>query len=206
MNNVITQAHLKASMSYAAYKKLMQKLLSEGKTTGPDQSAKMVEYTLLNSQRMSRLDKSIQLKPELIDALQQYSRPTYWLVLAEAWCGDVAQNLPVLAQMTDAAPNIELGILLRDEHLDVMDAYLTRGARSIPKLIALDSDTLEVLGQWGPRPAPVQQMVMEHKAAPEPKEPYSEFVKKVQLWYAKDKTLTLQNEILGLLKEWEHRS
>jgi len=43
-------------------------------------------------------------------------------------------------------------------------------------------------------------MVMDYHASPEPKEPYLEFAKKVQLWYAKDKQQTLESELMALLQ------
>ena len=80
----------------------------------------------------------------------------------------------------------------------MMDQYLTNGGRSIPKAIFYDKNTLEELGSWGPRPEEAQQMVIEFKKIPNGD--YSEFVKQVQLWYAKDKTLSQQQEIALALK------
>src|SRR4051812_16153048 len=107
MSKIITADHLGKALNYTAYRHLMMKLTGEGKTTGSDQSQKMTDYTAINNQRMSRLDKTVKLLPELIDMLQNVEKPMYWLVLTESWCGDAAQNLPALAKMTDAAPYIE---------------------------------------------------------------------------------------------------
>ena len=43
-------------------------------------------------------------------------------------------------------------ILPRDEHLDIMDQYLTGGSRSIPKLVAFAEDDGREVFRWGPRP------------------------------------------------------
>jgi hypothetical protein len=201
MNTVITRNHLDKSLTYSQFLKLTEKLLAENKTTGANQSENYVEYTKLNFQRMQRIEKTVQLQPQLIDSLQNLSTTLYWVVLAEAWCGDVAQNLPIIAKMVDASPSIELCILLRDENPEIMDAYLTNGAKSIPQLICLKQTDLSETGQWGPRPKTVQEMVMEHKK--DPKESYSEFTKIVQMWYTKDKSITLQNEFMALLKSWQ---
>ncbi|RYD82328.1 MAG: thioredoxin family protein [Sphingobacteriales bacterium] len=201
MQNIITRKHIEKSLSYSEYRNLVEELLAKNKTTGTNQSEAYIGYTKLNFQRMERLEKTVKLLPELIDVLQEFSTPLYWVILAEAWCGDVAQNLPVIAKITDASPNIELCILLRDENAEIMDAYLTNGARSIPKLIALKQDDLSEIGSWGPRPQTAQNMLLEHKKnAQETKE---EFSKKLHAWYGKDKGNELQQEFLELLKYWQ---
>jgi hypothetical protein len=63
---------------------------------------------------------------------------------------------------------------------------------------------LDEIGTWGPRPEPVQQMVREFKK--EEDGDYKVFVEKVQLWYAKDKTMTMQSEIMPLLDQWIAKS
>ena len=200
MQNVITRKLLEKSLSYSEYRKLTEKLLSENKTTGPNQSLELLEYTKLNFQRLQRIEKTIALQPELIDILQNLTQPLTWVVLAEAWCGDVAQNLPLIAKMVDSSPSLELFILLRDENPEVMDAYLTNGTRSIPKLICLKQEDLSEKGQWGPRPQPAQNMLLEHKKNPLSSK--AEFTKNLHAWYAKDKGNTLQQEFLQLLKSW----
>lgn len=186
------------SMTYDEYFTLMNTLVDEGKTTGENQNEAFVKYTFLNRHRMNRLNKTVKLREELQEAIAAIDEPMTWLVLSEAWCGDAAQNLPVINQVAQLNEHISLRIILRDEHLDIMDELLTNGGRSIPKLVALNAEN-EVVFQWGPRPAPVQEMVNAYKAMPEPKKPYSEFTEEVQKWYAVDKTATMQAEFLELL-------
>jgi hypothetical protein len=202
MPSVITQEHIKKGISYSDYQHRMITQVLEKKTSGKDQSEKLVEYTALNNLRMERIEKTGKLKPEMIELLISQPHDWYWIVLTETWCGDAAQNIPYLAKMADMAPSIELLFLFRDENPEVMDAYLTNNSKSIPKLICLHRDNLKELGTWGPRPAPAQQMVMEYRALPEPKEPYSEFTKQVQMWYNHDKGETLQNEFMELIQQW----
>lgn len=198
---VITEEQLKHTMTYDRYRNRIDQLLKEGKTTGMDHSSKMVEYTELNVHRMSRIERTVSVETDTRKVLEALNRKLIWIVFTEAWCGDAAQNLPVIAMMAQATPEINLHLLLRDEHPDLMDGYLTNGGRAIPKLVCLDAETMEELGTWGPRPETAQQMVREHKA--NPVEPYSEFVKKVQLWYAKDKGKSIQAEFRSLISHWE---
>ncbi len=195
---------VKQGMSYESYLELTDSLLAQGKTTGPKANdPKMVEYTTLNRQRMQRLDKTTELNDALLKKLDGLKRRYTWLVITEPWCGDAAQNLPVLAKAAEASAAIDIRLVLRDENTELMDQYLTNGGRAIPKLIVLDAETMQELATWGPRPEPLQQKARDYKAMPEPKPTHDEFTKEVQVWYNKDKTQTLQQEILDLLSRTE---
>ncbi len=195
-------SQLQQSFTYSEYEALIDGLLAENKTTGPDQDPKMVQYTQMNQVRMTRIARTTVLLPEVQEALAHLSRSLQWLVLTEAWCGDAAQNVPVLAQIAEAsAGKIELKLLLRDENLELMDQYLTNGTRSIPKLICFDATTGQELGTWGPRPAAAQELYYAFKANPVGTK--KEFIQNVQLWYARDRTNSMQHEMAELLRSWQ---
>jgi precorrin-6B methylase 2 len=193
---MITKEQFENGYTYAAYRKLVNELFENGKTTGADQSEGMLEYTKLNLQRMKRLDKTTVLEAELVEKLQNLPCQVNWLLITEAWCGDAAQNVPILNKMAEASPNINLRLVLRDDNLDIMDQYLTNGGRSIPKLIILDKEMHEI-ATWGPRPSVVQEMVMENKRSG--RMPYSEFGKVVQKWYTSDKGHTLAQDMMEVI-------
>ncbi len=202
LNPTITHDLLKEAMTYEQYRDLIDQLLLEHKTTGADHSDGLVKYTELNRQRMRKWDKIVDVNESLLQRLRAIEKPMVWLVLTEAWCGDAAQNIPVLARMAEATPQVSLKLLLRDSHLDLMDHYLTQGSRSIPKLIVLDATTLKELGTWGPRPAETQKMVMAHKENPG-NVTKEEFYEQIHAWYAHDKTQSIQHEFEELLDRWE---
>lgn len=197
-HQIITKLHLDKAISYEIYRKIIDEALSQGKTTGPNQSEELTDYTKMNVQRMNRWDKTAHISTELHKALTSVSEKWIWLILSEGWCGDAAQNLPVIVKMAALNPNIEVKLLFRDENLDLMDNYLTEGARSIPKLICLKKETLEELGTWGPRPAIAQAMVMEYKKTME----HKELAEKIHKWYAENKSVELQTEFLDLVVSW----
>ncbi len=116
------------------------------------------------------------------------------LVLAEDWCGDASNTVPVLARWVESVSGMSLRILRRDEHPELMNRYLTNGARSIPIVIVLDQDFQEI-GHWGPRPAELQAWVMEHKATMPKEERYKE----VRRWYARDHGESTIREVSALL-------
>ena len=203
MDPVITPQLVKEAMTYAEYRKLIDELLDQGLTTGPNQSETMVNYGRLNQKRMKKWEKIAKITPELQERMLDIQRPVTWLVLTEGWCGDAAQNLPFIQKLAELNPLITLKLILRDENNEVMDQFLTDGGRSIPKLIALDSATLSVLGTWGPRPAPMQKLVMENKVSKAKN--YSELNEEMHLWYARDRGITFQNEILAILGAWNKK-
>jgi hypothetical protein len=199
---LINQSFINEAYTYASYRELLDNLLQQGKTTGTNQSESMVNYATLNERRMKKWDKIGKIIPELMDKLMSIDQKMTWLVVTEGWCGDAAQNFPFLNKMAELNPNIDLRFVLRDENLPLIDAFLTNGGRSIPKLIALDSE-LSVLGTWGPRPEPVQKAFLENKVSQE--RTGKEFTEYLHLWYAKDKGITLQGEILAILDVWNQK-
>lgn len=200
LKEMITKEQFENGYTYEEYRKLINELFEEGKTTGNDHSEAMLDYTKMNIQRMNRLDKTIEIDQELKDKLYKIPCQVNWLLITEAWCGDAAQNVPILNKIADASSNVKLRLILRDEHLDIMDKYLTNGGRAIPKLIILDAKMNEI-ATWGPRPSEVQEMVLDNKL--NAKLPYGEFAKVVQKWYAKDKGKLLQREMLEVIEQME---
>lgn len=199
---MITQELIDGAMTYEQYKKLLEDLLQQGKTTGPNQSEEYLNYAKINLQRMHRLEKTITLNTELSDALANIKSPYTWLIITEGWCGDSSQNLPVLNLIGKACPSINLKLILRDEHPGLIDQYLTNGARAIPKLICLKKDpatgnTFTEVFVWGPRPAALQKIVMELKKE---NVPVAEKGLITQNWYNADKTQSLQQELLKLTR------
>lgn len=196
----ILNSAIHQSISYSEYRNLAEQLHAVGKTTGPDQSETMVNYSKMNEHRMKRLDKTIVLSAEIIAALNAVKSPQTWLVITELWCGDAAQNVPLMNKIAELNPLIQLKLVLRDENPELMNLFLTNGGKSIPILIALN-ESQEVLWNWGPRPVLAQNMLMEYKNSPEPKMPYSEFGETLHKWYAQNKTQMAQSEILQLIAD-----
>ena len=192
----IALLYLEKAMTYEAYKQMVDELLAAGKATGTNHSEAFLHYSHLNQQRMHRLDKTTVVLPEVKERILSIKRPQTWLVLTEGWCGDAAQSLPVMQILTQLNPLIRLRLLLRDENLELMDQYLTNGvSRSIPKLIAVDTDSLAVLFTWGPRPNALQELFYRMRADGMV---YDAIKEELQRWYNTDKTATIQQEIAGL--------
>jgi hypothetical protein len=192
----IIENSLKNTLSYEGYKTLVSNLLADGKATGTEQSEALTDYSLLNDRRMKRLDKTLKLSEVALQEFQKITIPQTWLVLTEGWCGDAAQNLPVLNKIAATSDKIDLKIILRDDNLPLMDLFLTNGGRSIPKLIALDKDN-NVLNSWGPRPDTAAKMVADYKEKKGVLD--SQFKEELQVWYNKDKGQSVQEDLIRLI-------
>lgn len=185
-------------IDYLTYRALVDQLLLEGKTTGPDNSEAMLHYSKMNIQRMNRVDKTASLNEELATVVGNLKANYKFLVITEGWCGDAAQIIPVFNKIATASlGKIEMRFVLRDKNLPLIDAHLTNGGRAIPVLIVLNETADEVLATWAPRPQVLQALLKEWK-----KEiPDSMLVaEKLHGWYAKDKTQSTQAELTVLLK------
>ena len=199
---MITQKLINSAYSYDEYRRFIEKLISEGKTSGPNQDKSLVDYTKLNFARMSRIDKTTMVNKDIKNEVSFLKNKWIWFVLTEAWCGDAANINPVIAKIAGADSNVELKFILRDENHDIMDRYLTNGTRSIPLLICIDAISLEEVGKWGPRPANLQKEVNEFKNKPGFN--LDELKKFIQMWYFEDKTQTIQKEFLENIKKWKN--
>ncbi len=197
MKEVITQS-LDKAISYSEYRNLVSGLLTENKSTGANQSEALYNYSFLNDRRMKRLDKTSKLTDTTLKDLKEINNVQTWLVLTEGWCGDAAQNLPVINKLAEENSNIDLKVILRDDNLELMDQFLTNGGRSIPKLIALD-DHKNVLFTWGPRPSVATKMISDYKKENGKVDP--KVKEDLQVWYNKDKGKNVQEDFISLLKQ-----
>lgn len=198
MENVIDISKIKNRYSYEEYMNLSEELVEQKSTTGLSQSESLIEYTKLNYFRMTRVDKTMVIKNDVKELISSIDEKKYWILITEAWCGDAAQIVPIIGRLAELNKNIELMVILRDENTELMDKYLTNGARSIPMLISLN-ENFEEEWHWGPRPRPAQAMVIENKETQALS--FDEIKKQVQLWYAEDKTNTTQLEILKKINQ-----
>jgi pantothenate kinase-related protein Tda10 len=194
----IIQDSLNQSMSYEKYRALINDLLAEGKSTGHTQSEALTHYSELNVVRMNRLDKTMSITDEVSNSLKWLSQKYIWLVLSEGWCGDAAQLLPIMNKMAETSPNVELKIVLRDDNDALMQHFLTHGGKSIPKLIILKAETLEVVSEWGPRPTGATKLIQEYKQIHGIVDEQAKT--DLQKWYLQDKGFSTQEEIVLLMK------
>ncbi|HEY5687927.1 MAG TPA: thioredoxin family protein [Yeosuana sp.] len=199
MNTVIKES-LQGSMSYSAYRSLVKILVEEKSNTGIEKNEDLANYTLLNDKRMNRWDKTFKISAESQLKLSNFNKNITWLVITESWCGDAAHIVPVLYKLAEYI-NINFRVVLRDDNLELMDMFLTNGARAVPKLIMIDNETGEVINAYGPRPSEATQMVLDYKAKHGVITP--EFKEGLQHWYNKNKGENIVNDITEMFCQLE---
>lgn len=195
MKKIIEQT-LSQSFSYTAYRAYVAELIAEGKSTGNEQSNDLLHYSELNEVRMNRLEKTVTVGAAVKNKITQLDQNYIWLILAEGWCGDAAQILPVIYKMSALSEKISLKIALRDANDELMHHFLTNGGKAIPKLIVLNAATLEVLGDWGPRPTAAKELIETYKTIHNKINETAKIA--LQKWYLQDKGVSIQNEIMAL--------
>lgn len=188
---------IKQGFTYAAYRSKILDQLSE-QDLAHESVKKLLKYTAKNEARMTSLDQSLTLIPEVLESLRQ-AEPMIWLVLTEGWCGDAASSVPVIAALAAQFPDkIKLRFLFRDENPELMNAHLTNGGKSIPKLIVLD-ESLNFIASWGPRPQVLQDQMDAWKA--EFGKDFTALIKRVNAWYDEDSSVSIQNEICVMMSD-----
>ena len=194
MNNL--NNYWAGGMTWTEYRKLVDDLLAQGLSTGDNNSPEMVEYAKLNQARMQRLEKHTQILTEELQTVSSLPSGLRVLVIAEGWCGDAAQVCPP-AELLFQELNIETRYVLRDKDTTLIDMFLTNGGRSIPVFIAMDEAGNAIGEKWGPRPVALQELRAGWVAEGLPFEKQAELL---HGWYARDKTVSTQQELLKWLK------
>ena len=189
------------SVSYTEYRKQLSDLLAQGLSSGDEQSEDLLAYSKLNETRMNRLEKTIVVPEEQVTSLNLLKHNYTWLVLAEGWCGDAAQIVPVLFKIASVSNKIDLKIVFRDENDNLMKCFLTNGARAIPKVIILDNDNNEYKSVWGPRPEGAANLIKSYKAQYGVVDQTAKT--ELQLWYTHDKGLSIMNELVVIMTHIE---
>jgi hypothetical protein len=141
-----------------------------------------------NQERFAANERQFQIDPADLSAFQSLPEPLSVMVLAEDWCGDVIDNLPILGQIAEESGNLKLRIFLRDQNADLMDQYLNLGQfRSIP-VFAFFDDRWTERGQFIERPQSVtdrrrrlrDELFAEHPEFGSPDTPISQLPEEVR--------------------------
>jgi hypothetical protein len=183
-------------LSYQGYRACIAALHEKKQVTGHEQSESLLNYSLLNEQRMNRWDKHYTPSPAMVAAIE--AMPAHWnvVVIAEGWCGDAAQIVPALHAIVQLRKDWQFNVVLRDENPDWMNLYLTNGAKSIPIAVVFD-DKGKYRFHWGPRPLEAIALVVDAKRNEIPAEQWKNDLHK---WYAFNKQMALEAEWIALFE------
>ncbi|WNH13702.1 thioredoxin family protein [Thalassobellus suaedae] len=199
--SAIIKNSLQKGISYQAYRELVKHLVDKKSNTGEEKTKALANYTKLNDKRMKRWDKTIKISEASNRRINEFRHHITWLVITESWCGDAAHMLPAINKIAELSNYIDMKIVIRDENLELMDAFLTYGSRSVPKLIMIDDETGDVLTTYGPRPSEATSYVNRFKA--ENGELTPEFKEDLQHWYNDDKGQNIIEDVTEMLCQLE---
>ncbi|MFN8444028.1 MAG: SelT/SelW/SelH family protein [Caldilineaceae bacterium] len=133
----ITQERFEQGLTYQAYKEQMTR----------------------NRERLEHNEQTVELTGEDVAFFSNLAAPVNVVAIAEDWCGDVINNLPVLAHLAEISKKLNVRVFLRDQNLDLMDQYLKEGKyRSIPVFALFDHNFTE-LGHFIERPAIMSELM-----------------------------------------------
>ena len=168
----------------------------EESARGENYPNELNHYVPLNLHRHQRWMKHGVISDSLQEQISKITTIQHWVLITEPWCGDAAQCVPALEKLALCSPNIQTKYILRDENPEVMDAYLTNGGRSIPKLICLDEQLQEVF-TWGPRPDVIQAVMNDLKANGVTE--IAQIVEAIQKAYNDNKQAGIYDELAAVL-------
>ena len=118
------------------------------------------------------------------------------LVISEPWCGDSFVLLPIIKKISEANSGWKLRIILRDKNPDLIDKFLTKGARAIPIFIFLNEKN-DFQFKWGPRPEAAQEIFEKFRPQIDNGEiEKSKVILKIRQYYSKNKGKETSEEIL----------
>ena len=153
-------------------------------------------YAKYNDERALRVEEAYTMSDEFEKAIDAIEKPQLWMILTEDWCLDSAYALPIIYAAAQRNSLINIRILPRDSNLDIMDRYLTKDARSIPKVVAFTMEG-EEMWTWGPRPGVLQAMRKSWKEGGEPGNVISQ--RSVE-WYEEGGWKVIETELTEALK------
>lgn len=185
-------------MNYTAYQEYQDQILNRIHTATPYDNEEYYHYAKLNITRSTRWDKTAVITSENQAILDQLTKPLQFILITEPWCGDAAHIVPVIAKIAEASPLIALDIQLRDSEPFLIDQYLTNGGKSIPILVIRDEHGTD-LAVWGPRPEGAATLFASLK---QQNAIFDDIKTALQKWYNNDATLSVQNEIVALIKNF----
>jgi len=183
-------------MNFQSYLDYFENILNNSTPPPPFDKPDYFNYAKLNWSRMNRWLKHGKLTEEIKTILSTIKVPQHWIIITEPWCGDAAHVVPFLHMIAELNPLIKVEYELRDTEPFRINNYLTKGGKSIPKLIIRNANG-EDLATWGPRPADCQILFDRLK---EEKADFGIVVTELQKWYNDDDGKEILKEIGVLLK------
>jgi len=182
------------AVSYEQYLKDNEAKINELEQSTAEGDQNYLEYYKLGLTRMKRVDKTYKPQEDLEKIAETKHFKGKFLIISEGWCGDAAMIIPVIHRFFENKNEVKISY--RDQS-DLIDNFLTNGARSIPIVIILDEHD-KVIHHWGPRPNFGMELLRKYKRNPE-EYTADDFHNDLQVYYSKNKGKDIIEELLNLI-------
>ncbi|MFL5244230.1 MAG: thioredoxin family protein [Gemmataceae bacterium] len=101
--------------------------------------------------RWQQVYAAAQLTPAQKDLVAGFPRDMKVLIVSGVWCGDCVQQCPLLQKIAEGNPaHIDLRLLDRDEHRDLIERLRINAGDRVPVVLFLAED-FELCGVYGDR-------------------------------------------------------
>ncbi len=136
-------------------------------------------YQTRSDRHQERMNQSYEATTKYLETLDQETidlanGSLRVLCIAENWCGDCGNGVPVIAKIAEIMTKWNFTIAARDDFEELIEQYYTTaGRKKIPLVIFADEDGDEIT-RWVERPAKSYQKLAELQAKRLPKEEYIE--------------------------------
>jgi thiol-disulfide isomerase/thioredoxin len=121
--------------------------------------------TEVHRQRWRQLHEQVSLTATQRQLLGAFTRHTYVMVLAGAWCGDCVNQCPIFEHFAAAAPVLTVRYFDRDEHADVQRELQINGGNRVPVVVFFSEDGAEV-ARFGERTLSKYRQMMRDQTGP----------------------------------------
>ena len=140
------------------------------------------EYVDRSEKYTERMSQSYQISEKALnkisrDQILKLNKKMHILCIAEDWCIDCANSVPIIAMLSERMINWDMQIVSRDKYSTEFEYfYTTAGRKKIPVIIFADEDGDEII-RWIERPLQSYQILGGLKEQKLTKE---EFIQKYQ--------------------------
>ncbi len=107
---------------------------------------------------MNQRVNDIRITSSEFQKLREFTQTRYFLVLAESWCKDCLMNVPIIAKIVEACPNVTMRIFPRGEFPELTEYFSQQGFANIPLCWIVD-ENFNYCGHWMERPKSANRLI-----------------------------------------------
>ncbi|MCB0352611.1 MAG: thioredoxin family protein [Bdellovibrionales bacterium] len=121
-----------------------QALFRSAFEAGLEYAAYVATGTPPQQERWERAFSASRLTASQKETLSRWTRTMNVLVLSGTWCGDCVRQVPLIARIAEACPQINLRLIDNQQHPEVANELRVHGASRVPVAVILSEDFFEV--------------------------------------------------------------